>query len=87
MRFEQHGAALEFRREEGDQDRPSLTFLCASNTNYKVLYICAYLLSRQGYKVGIIREGQPIDPFISHLQLAFRQPEGEATQKEEDISE
>jgi len=81
VKFRQHGAALEFVKE--DDEEGTLTLLSTSNTNYKILYICAYLLSRQGYKVGLIKEGESIDDIIPQLKLAFREEHEEDEAAEE----
>jgi hypothetical protein len=54
IRYEQHGAALEFTKE--GEDEATFTLLCTSNTNYKILYICAYFMEKHGLKVTVLKE-------------------------------
>ena len=64
--FEQHGAALDFKKT--DQEHSSFTILCANNTNYKILYICAYLMHQHGVNVGIVKDNQLVSSIVRMLK-------------------
>ena len=52
--------------------------VCTNNTNYKILYICAYFLSKQGTHTLVLREGQSVPALLRYLKDEVRSEEGEA---------
>lgn len=66
VNFEQHGAALEFKKE--GEEEVALTILCSSNTNYKILMICAYFMEQHGQKVAVLRESDALPPLVAFLR-------------------
>jgi hypothetical protein len=69
IEFEQHGAAIEIRGE--DKESTLFTLLYTNNSNYKVLYICAHLMTKHGNQVAVLRDNYSLDAVLAFLKRHF----------------
>jgi hypothetical protein len=69
VEFEQHGAAIEFAAESEGKKESML--LCSNNSNYKILYICAFYLQNHGHEVAVLKPEQSIEPVVAFILQKF----------------
>lgn len=69
IEFVQHGAAIEIRSQ--DEEKTLFTLLCTNNNNYKVLYICAHLMTKHGSQVAVLKDNYKIEAVVTFLQKHF----------------
>lgn len=63
--FQSHGAAFEFKAP-GDGE-VALTVLCTNITNFKILYICAYLMAKHGSKIVVLKEDDDVGKAVRFI--------------------
>jgi hypothetical protein len=63
-----------------DKETVIFTILCPKNTNYKILYICAHEMAKNGHQVTVLKDGHRIESMVAFLRKHFLPKQEAASQ-------